>query len=192
MTTVVKLGGSLSSDPRLKPLLRILVDARDIIVVPGGGPYADAVRAQQTQWQFPDEQAHRMAVLAMDQFALQLHGMEPRLNLAINIVAIQQAKLAQRSAIWMPSTMVLSAPEIAMSWDMTSDSLAAWLSRAIGAERLILVKSCDIPPSATIAELIDRDIVDRGFAKMSVGAAPNIRIVSVGDFARLAQDWSND
>lgn len=188
MTTVIKLGGSLMSDARLRTWLTLLADTGNAIIVPGGGIYADAVRAQQAKWRFPDEQAHRMALLAMDQFALQLHGMEPRLELVSNLSELEQARSARRSVTWMPSAMVLCAPDIAMSWDITSDSLAAWLTRAVGAERLILVKSCYIPPRATLRELIDREIVDRGFAQMSARTSARVQIISVGDFAATAQD----
>jgi aspartokinase-like uncharacterized kinase len=48
------------------------------------------------------------------------------------------------------------------SWDVTSDSIAAWVAGAIGAERLVLVK----PPGATArsGEAERPDIVDGYFA----------------------------
>lgn len=188
MTTVIKLGGSLSNDPRLRSCLSSIADFGDVIVVPGGGPYANAVRAQQARWKFPDEQAHHMAVLAMDQFALQLYGIEPRLTLVNSNNEIHLARTEQRSVIWLPSEMVLSDASIANSWDITSDSLAAWLARMICAKQLILVKSCTIPSSATTADLIDSGVLDRGFAQMSLHSAQRIRVISIGNFAQLVHD----
>ncbi len=188
MTKVIKLGGSLSNDSRLRSCLASIADVGNVIIVPGGGPYADAVRAQQMRWKFPDELAHRMAVIAMDQFALQLQGMEPRLKLASNMVDIQQANLQQRSVIWLPSVMVLSDASIAKNWNATSDSLAAWLAGTLKAEQLILVKSCDIPPGATLAELTEGGILDRGFIQMSQNAARRIRIVSISEFQQVVHD----
>ena len=47
-----------------------------VVVVPGGGPFADAVRTAQGLWQFSDEVAHVMAIGAMDQFGRMLCGIE--------------------------------------------------------------------------------------------------------------------
>jgi hypothetical protein len=74
-TTVIKLGGSLLGDPEDGRLRRWCdwlagAGAGRSIVVAGGGPFADAVRASQAHWGFPDDVAHRMALRAMDQYAL--------------------------------------------------------------------------------------------------------------------------
>ncbi len=56
--------------------------------------------------------------------------------------------------------MALAAP-LPKAWDVTSDTLAAWLAGELKADRLILVKSVD-PPSAaeTAADLAAAGIVD--------------------------------
>ena len=81
---VVKLGGSLFDAPALRQRLAELATlpgpAR--IVVPGGGPFADAVRALQPALAVGDLVAHRMAILAMQQFGLALQAIEPRLELS--------------------------------------------------------------------------------------------------------------
>ena len=52
------------------------------VIVPGGGPFADAVRALQPALGMGELVAHRMAILAMQQFGLALQALEPRLGLA--------------------------------------------------------------------------------------------------------------
>ena len=81
MTYIVKIGGSLCGDLRLAAWLELLVEfgAGKVIIVPGGGPYADVVRLQQKRWKFSDSIAHSLAVRAMDQFALQLAGINTQL-----------------------------------------------------------------------------------------------------------------
>lgn len=71
--------------------------------------------------------------------------------------------------------MVLSANDIAQSWDVTSDSLAAWLAARIGADRVFLIKH---PKNtfvrAALKDLIATGIVDEAFAlylKESAAAA---------------------
>ena len=81
MTTVVKIGGSLSADSRrLRVLLREIADGAHgaCIVVPGGGAYADAVRAAQARDGFDDAEAHRRALDAMGRMAEVFCAIEPR------------------------------------------------------------------------------------------------------------------
>ena len=61
---IVKIGGSLARDEaRLRALLAGIADGREgpCVVVPGGGPFADAVRDVQLRLRFPDALAHRLA-----------------------------------------------------------------------------------------------------------------------------------
>jgi 5-(aminomethyl)-3-furanmethanol phosphate kinase len=187
MMHVMKLGGSLSNDDRLVTWLEMLaVRGRGrVVIVPGGGPYADIVRAQQQRWRFSDADAHRLAVLAMDQFALQMQGMKSELALTSTRAEILEVIANNQAAIWLPSAMVLSEKTIAMSWDITSDSLAAWLASLLGADRLTLVKSCDIAVDATIGYLAQQGIVDRGFMQMTTNAPYEIQIISASDHARI-------
>ena len=193
MIWVVKLGGSLCNDDRLATWLDMLVDCGkgQVVIVPGGGPYADAVRIQQQRWQFSDEFAHRMALLAMDQFALQLKGMNPLLVIAPTHAAIASAWSNNQVALWLPSAMVSSAAQIAATWDITSDSLAAWLARTLKAARLVLVKSCMIPLYATIDELVRSEIIDREFTNMTRAAPFRIQIVSVSDIDQVRRDLAH-
>ena len=66
---IVKLGGSLGRDPVLKEWLDTLValGSGRVVIVPGGGGFAEEVRDQQELWRFDDLAAHNMAVLAMAQ-----------------------------------------------------------------------------------------------------------------------------
>ena len=71
--TVLKLGGSYAFSPHLKDWLdAIAACAGCAVVVPGGGPFADAVRMAQPRMGFDDRAAHEMAVLAMDQYGCAL------------------------------------------------------------------------------------------------------------------------
>src|SRR5215510_16371000 len=67
--TVVKLGGSYAHAAELKPwLAAIAACAGHVVLVPGGGPFADAVREAQARMGFDDRVAHRMALTAMAQY----------------------------------------------------------------------------------------------------------------------------
>ena len=71
--TVVKLGGGVLAhaahfDAALAAIGAAARDCR-LLVVPGGGPFADAVREVDRRVGLSDDAAHWMAVLAMDQYA---------------------------------------------------------------------------------------------------------------------------
>lgn len=160
---VLKLGGSLLRDPLLPAWLDRIARAGRCAVVPGGGAFADAARAAQAHWRVDDVAAHNMAVLGMAQFAHLLHGLEPRLALAESTDGLRAHLAAGRAAIWLPLELRREAADALTSWDVTSDSLAAWLALCLGARELVLVKSCAVRAAATPAELAAAGIVDRAF-----------------------------
>lgn len=164
---VIKIGGSLSDWHRLGTWLDLIArpgHLHPLVIVPGGGPFADAVRDAQDNWRFDDRLAHRMALLAMEQFGLMLHGICPTLQTAATHERLRSLIRARMPAVWLPSAMVLDHPEIAESWEVTSDSLAAWLAVELDAAALVLVKSGSCPCSATDAAALARDgLVDAAF-----------------------------
>jgi aspartokinase-like uncharacterized kinase len=187
---IVKLGGSLALSPELPAWLAALVraDAQRVVLVPGGGPFADAVRAAQRKQQFDEASAHRMALLAMEQYGLMLIGMQSQLAGAPSGAAIARELGRARVPVWMPSAMVLACPEIPASWDVTSDSLAAWLAGQLGAALLVLVKSLQVSETqATAEQLASRGWVDPLFPRFAVAARCPIRVLGSNDQARLTR-----
>jgi len=76
-------------------------------------------------------------------------------------------------------------PDHQTNWDVTSDSIALELARRLNAERLVLVKSCEIDPKSSVVELAEAGIVDRRFASLTVGAAFPIDFVHHAELARV-------
>ena len=170
---IVKLGGSLSSDPVLLEWLDLLTSLGGgrVTVVCGGGTFADEVRRVQAQWQFGDLAAHNMAVLAMVQVAYQLHALNPMLQLTTSKTEIRRVLHKGKTALWLPFELQRDKLDGDTNWDVTSDSIALDLARKLNAERLVLVKSCLVEPQLSLAQLGDAGIVDRRFASLS-GTAP--------------------
>jgi 5-(aminomethyl)-3-furanmethanol phosphate kinase len=173
---VVKLGGSFAFSEQLRNWIEALAACGgEVVIVPGGGPFADAVRLAQTRMGFDDRAAHQMALLAMEQYGRALASFNSALSPAASVSAIRQHLDADRVPVWMPSPMVLGADDVAQSWGVTSDSLAAWLAARIGAGRVFLVKHAKNTSSrAALKDLIAAGIVDEAFAlylKESAAAA---------------------
>ena len=159
---VVKLGGSLLGSPHLVAWLDALAASRGAaVVVAGGGPFADAVREAQRRRPFSDSTAHRMAILAMEQYAWMLSALNPALRPAASRAGIAALRRAGRTPVWLPGRMTFDAEDLPESWDLTSDSLAIWLAGALRIRRVLLVKSATLPAGeAGAADLAKAGIVD--------------------------------
>jgi 5-(aminomethyl)-3-furanmethanol phosphate kinase len=177
--TVVKLGGSYAFSSDLQGwLAAIASNAGDIVLVPGGGPFADAVRSAQPRMGFDDDAAHHMALLGMDQYGRALAALNKRFTPAASIAGIRRALRAGNVPVWSPTEMVLKRNDIPRSWEVTSDGLAAWLACRIGARRVLLIKHVDPPPDPIrIEDLVARGVVDRSFAAFLRDGAVEASIV---------------
>jgi 5-(aminomethyl)-3-furanmethanol phosphate kinase len=176
--TVVKLGGSYAQAVDLKPWLAAIgTCAGHVVLVPGGGPFADAVRDAQGKIGFDDRTAHHMALLAMDQYGCALASLAKNLTRAVSTAAIRKALDRGNIPVWAPTEMVLAAGDIPASWDVTSDSLAAWLAGKLGAACLLLVKRMrPAGPCVRATDLVKQGAIDAKFPEFlrASGAAAAI------------------
>jgi aspartokinase-like uncharacterized kinase len=189
---VVKIGGSLGRDasedwlPGWLDELASLGGGR-IVIVPGGGSFSDQVREAQTQWHFSDLVAHNMAVLAMAQTAMMLQGMRHDLVLAITEADIHRALHQAKVPIWVPFEVLRQEDGDLTHWGVTSDSLAAWLSKRLNAERLLLVKSCAINPGLSVEECIAAGIVDESFGDFMRDASYPVELIDKRNVSRMRE-----
>ena len=157
---VVKIGGGLlqrvEEFDRVLGVVAELGRARRLLIVPGGGPFADVVRAVDARMSLSEDAAHWMAILAMDQHA---HLIAERLEhsaLVTSAMEIAHAQSSARIPVLAPYRWLRDADPLPHSWDVTSDSIAAWIAHAVGAPQLVLIK-----PSGASGE----DLVDRYFSR---------------------------
>jgi len=157
---VVKVGGGLSATPGALELVgRALAETgrrHRLLIVPGGGPFADAVRAFDRREGLSADAAHWMAILAMDQYAYVLVERIPGAVLVEDPGAIGGALPETGVAVLAPSRWLRAADVLPHDWAATSDSAAAYVAGALDAERLVLIKPGNVG-SAT-------DVVDPHFA----------------------------
>lgn len=126
---VVKLGGSLHHQiPDIIPLL--CKSRRPLLVVPGGGIFADAVR----QEPLTDDAAHWMAIAAMEQYGWLIASQGLKTT---DILAVPET-----TAVFLPYASMRQRDPLPHSWDITSDTIAAWIAAELGIE-LLLLKSVD-------------------------------------------------
>lgn len=196
---VVKLGGSLLGAPELVRWLETLVKFSDgkVVIVPGGGLFADAVREAQQLTHMRDALAHQLALLAMDQYGLLLTGLTPALVTASSELEISERGWQHRAIVWLPSKMVLADDTIPKNWEITSDSLSAWLANKLGAEQLILVKSKPLQAYQTHAptrlqHLVDDELIDCQLVNYIHDQSYQTWIVNKADYAVFEQGVNVD
>ena len=184
---VLKIGGSLAGSDRARYVLdQVKRSARDIVVVPGGGVYADAVRTDQVREGFDDAEAHRRAIIAMHRIASEFQVLQPQLIPAGSEDAVRDAWRHARAAVWLPWPMVEQEPSIPQDWTVTSDALAAWLAAKLAGE-VALIKSCAIPAHASLQDLAAAGITDPQFPKLVAQSALVWHVLGEGDEGRLTQ-----
>jgi len=194
---VIKLGGSLLGAPELLRWLELLVKFGDgkVVIVPGGGLFANSVREAQQISNASDEVAHQLALLAMDQFGLLLAGMNPGLVTASSELELAERGWQHRGIVWLPSKMALADTSIPQNWQVTSDSLSAWLANKLGAEQLILVKSKSLityqkEAPSKLQHLVDDELIDSQFVNFSKGKNFNAWVLNKADYTIFEQGFS--
>ena len=148
MLTVVKVGGGLAreaGDDAFRALCRTIGDAgvrHRLLIVPGGAAFADVIREHDHRFALRAATAHRMAILAMEQFGLLLSDLIPGAVPCADLAAARTAAARRRTAVLLPAALLAGGP-LPASWAVTSDSIAAWVAGAAHAARVVLVKPVD-------------------------------------------------
>ena len=152
MKVVIKIGGSLIKEaPKLVDKLidefgsensKILDEeysseelSFSILIVPGGGIFADAVRETDENFSLGADAAHWMAILGMEQYACYLQDKSH----AVAIYSI--ASLPQGVSLLFPYRLLRNKDPLPHTWDVTSDTIAAWVAKQTGA---VLIKATDV------------------------------------------------
>lgn len=150
------------------------------LVVPGGGPLADAVRALDAGGGLSPATAHRMGVLALDQAALWLAELTGRAGGISGTVSrraadsparvvrfleeIAGARSEGRLPVLAPARWLERDDPLPASWEVTSDSIAAWVTGRLKARRLFLLKSFRFARAEIAADELE-DAVDAFFLR---------------------------
>ena len=186
---VVKLGGSHAASSLLRPWLdAIRRHAGHVVLVPGGGPFAAAVRAMQEPMGFDDAAAHDMALMAMSQYARALAGLGQGYVVAGDVPALHIALANNLVPVWSPWPMLRGHPTIPRSWDVTSDSLAVWLAGELGGRRVLLIKHLDPGVDRSLRAMVRDGLLDPALPDFAARLHGTIDVVGPGDLA-AADSW---
>ena len=186
---VVKLGGSLQDSAGLQPWLDAIQahGGGRVVLVPGGGRFADAIRLAQRRFGFDDAEAHRRAIQAMEEYAAYLCDRAPLLVPVQSRNEMEQALAADRVPVWLPSAMTSIDSILPASWDATSDSLALWLAQKLVAEGLALVKSVAVDDVRSLDELAVDGVIDAFFPMLFQQGPVNLAWYTAEEYGKLAE-----
>jgi 5-(aminomethyl)-3-furanmethanol phosphate kinase len=190
---VIKVGGSLYDWPelgeRLRAWLRCEVNG-PALLVPGGGPLVDGVRALDQRQQLGEEKAHWLALRALSVNAWLL------VQLVADAVVVKS--LDGCAQVWRERRVgVLDAHAFARldegcegslphAWAVTSDSVAARVARLLGAKRLVLLKSRGYDFNGDWCEAGRQGFVDAWFAR-AVGENLTVEAVNLRSWQARAR-----
>lgn len=147
MDAVIKVGGSLARQPvALKVLCLKLSDLskrHKLLVVPGGGDFADVVREAEKTFPLSAKILHKMAILGMEQFGLLLSELIPGSIVVSSFSECMAYWGFERVPVFLPSKMMSDEDPLEASWDVTSDSIAALVAWRVKADVVVLAKDVD-------------------------------------------------
>lgn len=190
---VVKVGGSLAEAGRLKAVLAIIAKATvPLVLVPGGGPFADVVREQYQKLGLTMPVAHRMAMLGMHQMAEVIAAHDACFEITDTLEGIRDSARNGDIPIWVPLRMIGDDTEIPADWTATSDTVAARLAELLGQAPLILVKSVSRPGDANANALAEARVVDSFFPRIVERSGLSWRIFGPADDLALSSALAGD
>jgi len=144
--SVIKIGGSLGRGEKLKNLCCRLAELgrrHRMLIVPGGGIFADTVRHYDSRYRLGKSASHWMAILAMDQFGYLLSELIPGSVPVRSLATARKIADARKLPVLTPFDLLRRADPLPHSWRVTSDSIAAWVAELARAHMLVLLKDVD-------------------------------------------------
>ena len=181
--TVLKLGGSLLDLADLPDRLRAVfakLDGDQPLLICGGGDAANVVRRWHDAHGLDEEQSHLLAMESIRLNQRLLLTLMPELELVSNRAAAESAWTRGRVPL-LDLMSFVSIEEAAHdtgvkplphTWNVTSDSLSAWVTIRWPASRLVLLKSVELPPIESLSQATEAGLVDDFFPALESELPP--------------------
>jgi aspartokinase-like uncharacterized kinase len=173
---VVKVGGSLLDSPELPRRLVSYLELRRtdrLVLIVGGGRFADALRDLDARQGLGEARSHALALRVLDVTAHILASIIPGLEVVENLGALPSAWLRGLVPVLAPRLFLdvddRSPAPLPHAWTTTTDAIAARVAVRLGAGELALLKSTSLPPTCDRAEAARLGLVDQEFPRASEG-----------------------
>jgi len=127
---VVKIGGSVAS--RIEGILEEL--SGDVLIIPGGWIFANAVRELDSERKLPSSAAHWMCIAGMEMYGYYISS--------LGVKTTEKLERVKGIKVLLPYC-ILKKSELPQSWDVTSDSIAVWVASKLGVKEVIKITDVD-------------------------------------------------
>ncbi len=183
MEWVVKIGGSLF--PHHATQLMKALQGERVLVVCGGGKFANQIRKYDNEIHFSDDASHETAILCMD---ITGRLLADKLGFAEAVYSLGKAEKTLdkgKIPVLLPSRLLHYLDPLEHSWRVTSDSLSFYISQLIHAKHLIVTNVDGIytrEPSIKDAKLINEISAKKllSFGETSIDAAMGELLLQFG------------
>lgn len=147
-TVIFKIGGKILENheninttiAQLSQLYKEKI-IKKIILIPGGGSYANFIRNLHDKLEFDEELAHWMAILSMNYNGKELNEKFPEIIAIDNISKLK--KLNKTFSIFLPFKYLKKNNQLPHNWDVTSDSIVLFLAKELELNKCFLIKDVD-------------------------------------------------
>ena len=133
---VVKIGGSLF--PKYAIDLAEKLENTNSVIVLGGGEFANLIRKYNDEIDFSEEVNHWTAIDCMDIIAKLVNDKVESTKLAFSIDEVNKISDEGFTPIFIVSEFLRQEDPFECSWDVTSDSIAAYVAHLLNANLLIV------------------------------------------------------
>ncbi|WP_018099376.1 hypothetical protein [Sinorhizobium meliloti] len=209
-SVIVKFGGSLMAD--LDTCRAILFELEQLrrrghqfLVVPGGGLPDKAIEAVDSSHPLADFTAHHACALAQDQTGYMLAdpAFSSGLVTCSTLGECRTALSLDKIPVLLPSRILFAVDPVEWSWEVTSDSVAAWVAWLTDTPRLAILTDVDgvyrnasiNEASSLISEIDANDLAELGHTSVDACAAHFIArrglsgVVLNGAHPSRLRDW---
>lgn len=145
---IVKIGGRiLENKENLESTvlqLKYLCEnnfVKKIIIIPGGGSYANFIRKLDTKLSVGDDLSHWMAIFAMNCNGIRISQKYEDIRYFNNLNELKKSN--ERIVIFLPYDFLYQLDELPHSWDVTSDSITVYIAHHLGLKDCFLIKDID-------------------------------------------------
>jgi len=187
---IVKIGGSWLKNPKLPSLINFLQKfaKEKIVLVVGGGVFAETVRSVYISNKMTEETGHILAMKATEIFAYYLKSINPKISITNKITNFAKKNLN----LWIPTKKLSFEKKFQKSWESTSDSIAAWLYSNTKSKGVVFIKSLSFKndEKLKLRDLQKKKILDLN-VKNYIKRKKNLKIVGpeIIDLFENSTDW---
>lgn len=147
-TALFKIGGKILDDfENLKYTISQLSQLYNdkvldkIVIIPGGGTFANFIRKIYSELKFTEEIAHWMGIISMNYNGLDLNKKFPNLSVIENFEILKEKQ--KIFCVFLPYEFLKENDNLPHSWDVTSDSISLFIAKKLGLNECYLIKDVD-------------------------------------------------